>query len=243
MTSGNTFRHRDALTIVAKYPAPGHVKTRLGATIGFEQSAHLYRAFLHDLSVRFTQAALADGYDLIWACVEDAATMAPILGADAQVIVQRGSDFAERLYHICCDIAELGYVRTIILSSDSPQAPSETIAEAFGALESADVVLGPADDGGYYLVGLWNQPTPPDLFTGITMSTPQVFVQTLARACSLGLSVRQVGATFDVDTETDLPCLAHALEVSPALAPRTRMLLEALLTQVESAEGAANGAR
>ena len=236
-------RYRDALVIVAKYPAPGQVKTRLGATIGFEQSARLYRAFLHDLVDRFRQASLADGYDLIWACIEDAATMAPILGAEARIITRRGHDFAERLYHICCDIATLGYARTIILGSDSPHVPHQTIAEAFALLERADVALGPADDGGYYLLGLWNQPAPPDLFRGITMSTPQVYAQTLERARSLRLLVQRVAATFDVDTEADLRRLAHTLDASPALAPRTHVLLKGLLTQAKRAEGASNGAR
>jgi uncharacterized protein len=246
--SGYGKRCRDALVIVAKYPAPGRVKTRLGATIGYEQAALLYGAFLQDLAERFSQTALVDGYDLLWACIDDAATMAPILGTDARIITQRGDDFAERLYHICCDVAALGYTRTAILGSDSPQVPSAAIVEAFASLRdaNADVVLGPADDGGYYLVGLWNQPAPPDLFTGITMSTPLVFTQTLGRACSLGLAVRVAPTTFDVDCEADMLRLAHALDAFPALAPRTHMLLESMLTRmtrVGSADGVADGAR
>lgn len=238
-------RRRDALVIVAKYPAPGRVKTRLGATIGYKQSALLYGAFLQDLAERFSQTALVDGYDLIWACVEDAQTMVPILGTDAQIIVQRGDDFAQRLYHICCDVAARGYARTIILGSDSPQAPSEAIAEVFASLRDADVdvVLGPADDGGYYLVGLCNHPTPPDLFTGIAMSTPLVFAQTLDRAHSLGLAVRLAPTDFDVDSEADLLRLAHALNASPGLAPRTHTLLMEWLIPVESADGVVDGTR
>jgi hypothetical protein len=253
MNAGNksvySERRRDALVIVAKYPSPGRVKTRLGATIGYKQSALLYGAFLQDLAERFSQTAVVDGYDLLWACVDDAATLAPILGADAQIIVQRGDDFAERLYHICCDVAARGYTRTAILGSDSPQVPGATIAEAFAALRdaNADMALGPADDGGYYLVGLWNQPAPPDLFTGITMSTPLVFTQTVERARSLGLAVRRIPATFDVDSEADLLRLAHTLDALPTLAPRTHLLLKDLLprmtwmTQVGSADGVANG--
>ena len=246
--SGYSEMRRDALVIVAKYPSPGRVKTRLGATIGYEQATLLYGAFLQDLAERFSQTALVDGYDLLWACVDDAAMMAPILGADARIIVQRGDDFAERLYHISCDVATRGYMRTAILGSDSPQVPGETIAKAFASLRDAnvDVVLGPADDGGYYLVGLRNHPAPPDLFTGITMSTPLVFTQTLERAQSLGLAVRLAPTTFDVDSEADLPRLAHALDALPTLAPRTLTLLKGWLTwmtQVGSADGVADGIR
>ncbi|HKW21354.1 MAG TPA: TIGR04282 family arsenosugar biosynthesis glycosyltransferase [Ktedonobacterales bacterium] len=239
-------RRRDALVIVAKYPSPRRVKTRLGATIGYEQSALLYGAFLRDLAERFSQTALVDGYDLLWACVDEAALMEPILGADARIILQRGDDFAERLYYICCDVAALGYARTAILGSDSPQVPGTVIVEAFASLRGADVVLGPADDGGYYLVGLWNHPAPPDLFTGITMSTPLVFTQTLERAQSLGLAIRLAPTTFDVDSEADLPRLAHALDALPTLAPRTLTLLKGWLTwmtQVGSADGVADGIR
>jgi uncharacterized protein len=235
-------RRRDALVIVAKYPRPGHVKTRLGATIGFEQSARLYHAFLRDLDERFTQAATAGGYDLIWACADDPALMACLLGPEARMISQRGGEFAERLYHICCNCAALGYARTIILGSDSPQAPAAAVTRAFTRLESADVVLGPADDGGYYLVGLRNHPTPPDIFTGIVMSTSQVFAQTLERADTLGLSVRLIEATFDIDTEEDMVRLAHTLDASPALAPHTHALLATLLTRVGHPQGDTNGA-
>jgi rSAM/selenodomain-associated transferase 1 len=245
--AGNTSeyggRRRDALVIVAKYPSPGRVKTRLGATIGYKKSALLYGAFLQDLAERFSQSALDDGYDLIWACVDDGQPMAPFLGVDARIIVQRGDDFAERLFHIACDVAAHGYVRTIILGSDSPHLPGAAIAEAFTSLRDADadVLLGPADDGGYYLVGLWNHPTPPDLFRGIAMSTPLVFAQTLERANSLGLAVRLAPTTFDVDSEADLLRLAHALDTAPALAPRTYDMLKAMLTSIEGAEGAVDG--
>lgn len=233
---------RDALVIVAKYPTPGHVKTRLGATIGLEHSARLYRAFLQDVSERFSRSARVDGYDLIWAAADATARMATILGADARIIPQRGDDFAARLYHICCDVAALGYTRTIILGSDSPQTPTETITQAFALLETNDVVLGPADDGGYYLAGVRNQPAPPDIFTGIIMSTPQVFAHTLERAHTLGLSVRRIAATYDIDTEADMLRLAHALDVTPSLAPRTHALLETLLAQVGGSEGGGSGA-
>ena len=241
MTRDNCGSRRNALVIVAKYPRPGHVKTRLGATIGFEQAARLYRAFLRDLAQRFTGAALAGEYDLIWACADDLALMAHILGPEARMMPQCGEELAQRLYHVCHDTASLGYARTIILGSDSPHVSAEAITRAFTLLESADVVLGPADDGGYYLAGLRNHPTPPDIFTGIVMSTSEVFAQTLERVDTLGLSVRQIEATFDVDTTEDMLRLAHLLDGSPALAPHTHALLESLSARAERPEGDANG--
>lgn len=217
---------RDALVIVAKYPRPGHVKTRLGATIGFERSARLYRAFLHDLAERFTQASQAGGYDLIWACADDPTLMASVLGAGARMIPQRGADFATRLYHICRDTAALGYERTIILGSDSPHIPAASVTHARALLERADVALGPAEDGGYYLVGVRNRPAPPDIFTGITMSTARVLAQTLERATALGLTTQMIATTFDVDTGADMLRLAQTLDAAPSLAPCTHELLQ-----------------
>jgi uncharacterized protein len=244
MIEQNAERRRDALVIVAKYPRPGHVKTRLGASIGFEQSARLYGAFLRDLAERFTAASAHDGYDLIWACADDPALMAPILGHGKRMMRQRGDDLAERLYAICCDTAALGYERTIILGSDSPHVHATVVTDALALLEGADVALGPAEDGGYFLIGVRNQPTPPDIFTGVTMSTSAVLAQTVERAAALGLLARFIETTFDVDTEADMLRLAHLLEASPALAPRTRELLRELAAPVirAGAEGAAHGA-
>ena len=244
MIQQNAERRGDALVIVAKYPRPGHVKTRLGASIGFEQSARLYGAFLRDLTERFTTASAHDSYHLIWACADDPTLMESILGHGKRMIRQRGEDLAERLYAICCDTAALGYERTIILGSDSPHVPAAAVTDALAVLDNADVALGPADDGGYYLVGVRNQPTPSDIFTGVTMSTSAVLAQTAERVAALGLSAQFIKTTFDVDTEADMIRLAHLLDASPALAPRTHELLRELLaTSVQAgAEGGAHGA-
>lgn len=244
MIQQNAERRGYALVIVAKYPRPGHVKTRLGASIGFEQSARLYGAFLRDLTERFTTASAHDSYHLIWACADDPTLMESILGHGKRMIRQRGEDLAERLYAICCDTAALGYERTIILGSDSPHAPAAAVTDALALLDKADVALGPAEDGGYYLVGIRNQPTPPDIFTGVTMSTSAVLAETLERVAALGLSAQFIKTTFDVDTEADMIRLAHLLDASPTLAPHTHELLRELAaTSVKAgAEGGGNGA-
>jgi rSAM/selenodomain-associated transferase 1 len=218
----------DALVIVAKYPAPGAVKTRLGATIGLDRSAGLYAAFLRDLHARFTVAAATSGYDLIWACAASDTPMSTVLGANSVVLLQRGNDFAERLYNCCRDVAALSYRRTVVLGSDSPHVPTKAVTLAFHALARFDVVLGPAEDGGYYLVGVNNWPEPPDIFRGITMSTERVLRETLERVDRLGLTHMTLEATFDVDTEADLLRLAHALDTAPHLAPCTRALMQTI---------------
>jgi hypothetical protein len=235
----------DALVIVAKYPEPGVVKTRLAALIGAEQAASLYRAFLGDLGRRFGAAQCAGGYHLRWACAPGGRApnaLRGAIGADGAIFPQRGDDFAERLYHIACDTRAAGYRRLVIMSSDSPHLPTNAVTAAFAALDTADVALGPAEDGGYYLIGLpldgpaSQRGAPPDLFRGIRMSTATVCAETLDRAHALGLTTTLLAPTFDIDEAPDLARLWDALRhADERLAPRTRLALAGLLPQIAPA--------
>ncbi|MGO8950361.1 MAG: TIGR04282 family arsenosugar biosynthesis glycosyltransferase, partial [Ktedonobacterales bacterium] len=216
----------DALVIVAKYPQAGQVKTRLGATIGYAPAADLYRAFLADLAGRFSHAAQEDAYALWWASPPGPGMLQEIVGADAVVLAQRGMDFAERLYHLAVDMQSAGYRRLVIMSSDSPHLAASLIHEAFLVIEPDHVVVGPAEDGGYYLIGFDLRAGVPDCFRGIEMSTPHVLQETLARVSSLRLRTRLLPATFDVDGSTDLKRLA--LELRKTSTPECPYTLAAL---------------
>lgn len=223
---------RYALVIFAKYPEPGKVKTRLAKDIGAQAAADLYRAFLLDLAERFSTASTDGQYDLYWACPPSEHALAEIVGADARILLQRGDELDERLYHACEDMAAVGYQRAILIGSDAPHLPASTITEALIKHGADDVVLGPAEDGGYYLIALDLQPEPPDLFRGIEMSTEHVFVQTATRAMVSGLTVAGLPRLFDVDTRDDLTRLARLLNPAsggnPALAPNTAQSLTVL---------------
>jgi rSAM/selenodomain-associated transferase 1 len=199
------------LAIVARFPEPGRVKTRLAATIGDEDASSIYRAFLVDLAARFSEAARHDGYGLIWAQAPGLGDLRTIVGLGTHVIAQRGSDFAERLHNVCCDLAAMGSHEIVIIGSDSPHLPAAWVANAFGMVARGEVALGPAEDGGYYLIGVPALPAVPDLFQGIQMSTEHVLDDTRERAASLGLSVGMLPTTFDVDKAEALVRLAHAL--------------------------------
>lgn len=223
----------DTLVIVAKYPEPGQVKTRLGAVIGQRLAATLYTAFLRDLGARFETPGAP--WTLRWACApgeRPPEALRAIVGPGARVFPQRGEDFADRLYHIGQDAQALGARRLVILSSDAPQIPAALVAEAFVALAKSEVSISPAEDGGYSLIGLRlpEKPPPlPDLFRGIRMSTPAVLAETLARAAALGLRVTMLAPTFDVDEAADLGRLWQALRVAPSLAPRSYAALAMLI--------------
>jgi rSAM/selenodomain-associated transferase 1 len=227
---------KQALFIVARLPIAGQTKTRLGATIGNGAATELYRAFLRDLGERFTLAAARGGYDLFWyySAPDGAgeAAFAAQVPAGGALLRQEGPDFAARLWRGFQLLSQRGYERVVVIGSDSPHLPAARVAQAFEALTGHDVVVGPAQDGGYYLLGQRVRGAAVDLFSGITMSTATVCAETLARAEAAGLSVALTPATFDIDASNDLDQLRQELRDAPSAsadaAPATQAYLAAL---------------
>jgi rSAM/selenodomain-associated transferase 1 len=235
--SGHDSR-RQALFIVARAPIAGQTKTRLGAQFGHEAAAALYSAFLRDLSARFTKAADRDGYELFWYYtapdeMDDTVaerTFAQVVPAGGKLVRQVGSDFGQRLRYGFTALRERGYERIVVIGSDSPQLPAAWIGEAFAALRQDDMVIGPARDGGYYLLGLRTDSAAPDLFTDIPMSAPDTCARTIERARRLDLSVGYTPRSFDLDEVGDLRLLRATLRAAPSRdadpAPMTLAALE-----------------
>jgi rSAM/selenodomain-associated transferase 1 len=215
--------HRQALFIVARAPIAGQTKTRLGAHIGHKATVALYSAFLRDLSARFTEAAARDGYDLYWYYtapdeMNDALaerTFATATSDGSALLRQVGDDFGQRLRYGFQTLRERGYERIVVIGSDSPHLPTAWIQEAFAALRNDDVVIGPARDGGYYLLGLRVESEPRDLFTSVPMSAPDTCARTIERAKRQQLSVAYTPASFDVDEVDDLRLLRETLNTAP----------------------------
>ncbi len=217
-----------ALVIMARYPIKGQTKTRLARSIGDDAALHLYRAFLTDLAHHLAGPEI----DLHWTytpCDVDydafIAELAPDCAHLTHSFPQEGVDLGERLYHAFKWTFNNGYKNTIVVGSDSPHIRPQTIAAAAHALDEADVVLGPADDGGYYLIAMRQ---PHDIFSGIPMSTSIVTNMTIAAAQRQNLSMRLIEPLFDIDELPDLLRLAHLLREDPARAPRTAALIAAI---------------
>jgi rSAM/selenodomain-associated transferase 1 len=233
-----TFSKRHALFIVARTPVSGQTKTRLGAQIGHQAATMLYSAFLRDLGARFAEAAARDGYDLYWYYTapeewdEQTAreTFAATVPTGSTLLRQVGVDLGQRLRHGFQALRERGYERIVVIGSDSPQIPAVWIREAFAAVRDDDVVVGPARDGGYYLLGLRAEADLPDLFTGVRMSAPDTCARTIERARRLNLSVAHTPSGFDVDEVDDLRLLRETLLAAPSRdadpAPATLATLE-----------------
>jgi rSAM/selenodomain-associated transferase 1 len=206
--------------VVAKYPCPGQVKTRLAAAIGAAAACALYRAFLGDLEQRLTAA----GYAPLWAYTPAGAPFWEIMAPTARCFPQVGPDLNARLLNVFRALLDAGWERVAIISSDTPHLPLAWLADAYRALAAHDLVLGPADDGGYSLIAMTRAY---DVFAGVAMGTERVLAQTLALAQARGLRTHRLTSIFDVDEPADLPRLVAAL-ADPTLRrglPRTATVL------------------
>jgi uncharacterized protein len=221
----------DALLVFVKAPCPGQVKTRLGPELTPRQASDLYRAMVEDLLDRLGSAP---GPDLVlfYDPPEAALLIADWLGHDRLRCPQAPGDLGARLPAAFSWAFAQGYRRVLVAGSDIPTLDRAEIAEAVRNLCDHDLVISPAPDGGYSLVGLKQEQ--PRLFWNIPWSTPRVLSATLARAGSLGLSTQVLPSLPDVDTFADLERLW--LEEGPRLAlraPRTTGLLREFLAQAE----------
>jgi rSAM/selenodomain-associated transferase 1 len=198
----------NALLVIAKRPVPGQTKTRLTPRLSPEQAAQLYEGFLHDT---LDLARAVPGVSrLINYAPLDADDYFRRLAPDFGLVPQRGDSLGERLDNVLTHCLSDGFRRAVIMDSDSPTLPADCVAQAFAELDHADVVLGPCDDGGYYLIGL-TRPQP-RLLRDVRMSTPNVLRDTLALAEQENLRVALLPAWYDVDTVQELQRLQMELQ-------------------------------
>lgn len=191
---------RRCLMVVVKEPVVGQVKTRLAAGVGGAYALALYQAFVADT---IATARMVPGVDLglvFWP--PSAHAYFHRLCQDAVLFPQHGADLGERLLTAFEQAHAAGYERCVIMSSDSPNLPADYLQHAFALLDQASVVLGPCEDGGYYLIGL--RTPQPVLFRDITWSTEVVYQQTLERAEEAGLQLATLPGWYDIDTAADL---------------------------------------
>ncbi len=197
-----------ALIVFARSPVAGQVKSRLTPLLSSQEAADLYRAFLKDSLAQY--ASLEVDVHLYMADEGNP-------GVDlycAQLKKQYGHGLGERMEQAFRDTAAEGYEQMVIIGTDHPTLPTEFIMEAYEALSDVPAVcVGPALDGGYYLLGM--SPLICGLFDGIVYGEPNVFSLTLVRAHESGASVTQLPAWYDIDTPEDLRRLVSGETVLP----------------------------
>jgi rSAM/selenodomain-associated transferase 1 len=249
-----------ALAVMTKAPEAGRVKTRLVPPLTPEEAAELNRCFLRDTAAAISSACSACSRRPVGdaknrgesrASHSEAATARAcgvavytpvgaesaytnILPIDFSLLLQRGDTFGERLYFAIEDLFRCGFASVCLIDSDSPTVPAEHFAEAVEALSTSEdrVVLGPTDDGGYYLIGV--KKAHRHLFEQIDWSTERVLNQTIHRATEIGREVKLLPTGYDVDDGASLRRLCDELlgkNAGVGVAPNTRKFLIGIATQ------------
>lgn len=216
-------RHNDdALIVFAKQPLAGKVKTRLTTVLSPEEAAELYRCMLIDTLSKVKQLQAVDIY-LFFEGDGDAVSYFATIAAGIETLPQRGNDLGERMMDAFQRTFERGYGSVAIIGTDSPDLPVSFIEEAFLSLGDArlDVVFGPSEDGGYYLLALKRLHA--ELFQGIEWSSQAVLRESVATAEKIGRRTTMLSLWHDVDTVADLH-RADLLDINNG-APLTRAFI------------------
>ena len=218
----------DVLLVFVKEPRPGAVKSRLAAAIGPDRAARVYKAIAEE-EIRRT-APRDDEYQrrLVFSPPAARARIAEWLPGEA-LLEQSEGDIGERMARAFEEAFARGARRVVLVGTDVPALSREDVLEAIESLDDQDVVIGPATDGGYYLLALKRADR--GLFQGIPWSTPQVLTATLDRAVRLGRSVRVLQTLGDVDTAEDLA--ADWRRVGPLLPEGLRREVAALIGKAD----------
>jgi rSAM/selenodomain-associated transferase 1 len=210
------------LVIMAKAPRPGAVKTRLTPGLSPEAVTAFYCCLLDDTLV--LARSFGDVEVAIMCPDSDVNELARLAGDEVSVVAQKGEGLAAGLTSVFAHFAEGHQRRTIAFNSDSPHLPRSVLEDAFETLAAHDVVVGPTDDGGYYLVGA--KTFHPTLFARDGMGTSSALVRLLSRARALELSIGFADPFYDIDVADDLTRVAAELCLDPTRAPRTARWLK-----------------
>jgi uncharacterized protein len=225
-----------ALAVMTKAPQAGQVKTRLVPPLTQDEAAELNKCFLRDTTAAISRVTMhtdASGI-AVYTPTGTESTYVDILPGDFSLLPQRGVNFGERLCSAAEDLFRCGFDSVCLIDSDSPTVPGENFSKAIEFLETSSdrIVLGPCDDGGYYLIGVKKPHR--ELFERINWSTERVFDQTVRRAREIGLGVKLLPSGYDIDDAAGLRRLCNELlrdSVHTEIAPHTRKFMRQLIVQ------------
>jgi uncharacterized protein len=226
-----------ALAVMTKAPRAGQVKTRLVPPLPPEEAAQLNVCFLRDTAAAIAKACGTTARGVgVYTPIGAEGAYIDILPSDFELLPQRGDGFGERLAFATADLFQCGFGSVCLIDSDSPTVSAAVYADAVEILSKAGdrVVLGPSDDGGYYLIGL--KQTRRELFERIDWSTERVLDQTKTRARELNLDVSLLPTGYDVDDAATLRRLCDELlskSSDAEIAPNTRKFLASLTGRVK----------
>ncbi|UCE36466.1 MAG: TIGR04282 family arsenosugar biosynthesis glycosyltransferase [Thermoplasmata archaeon] len=202
----------NAIVIMAREPKPNKVKTRLTPPLDPQTASKIYHGFLLDRIEQVESLREVDHFVAITPESSDS-FFKDIIPKDFALLRQKGKDLGERLSDISNTLFKKGYEKVVMMDSDSPNLPSRYISEGLKMLNKADLVLGPCEDGGYYLIGLSSNM--PQIFQDIPWSTSRVTEITNKKAKALGKKISLLEEWYDVDTFEDLKRMRTELDSYP----------------------------
>jgi len=209
-----------ALLVFAKTPKPGKVKTRLLAAVSAGVAAALHEACIADTLRLVQKMRGCDAFVFAAGGTSYFPRLMKKLGRDAHVRVlpQRGADLGARMENAFRKCFAMGYREVVVIGTDTPWMGVERVRRAFAELKANDVVIGPAEDGGYYLLGTRKKMVA-EIFRGIPWSTERVLALTLQRTLASKLRTKSLRRDFDLDRPEDLQRAARMLKRRPRVAP------------------------
>ena len=195
----------NCLLLFVKSPIKGQVKTRLAAQTGGDFVVELYKCFVEDMISLVENLGVQ--FKVCFCPANTKSTFLKWLGEQHCYRAQTGNNPGERLRNSFGNAFEEGFSNVIAIGSDSPDLPVHYLTESFEVLDAHDTVIGPANDGGYYLIGFSKEGFIPDVFDNISWSTDSVFEQTISILKRHGRKMYLLPLWHDVDTTADLKSL------------------------------------
>jgi len=193
---------RASILFFVKFPERGQVKTRLAAAFGDDAALTLYQSFVAHLQI--TLNTCGRPWTIYYAPAEARDRMRAWLGTGNTYTAQRGSDLGERMMNAFQDAFRTGVEQAILIGSDVPAITEDILNEGLRSLQHSEAVVGPAMDGGYYLIGFNANSFQPQAFEHIEWSTDTVFERTMDILSRRGQRVHVLPTLRDIDTPDDL---------------------------------------
>jgi rSAM/selenodomain-associated transferase 1 len=220
--------YQKRLGVFVRVPEPGTVKTRLCPPLSGEEACRLYSAFIRDLLDRVGK--LKKVRRTVFYAGSDPQKLTDLITTDYELCPQRGDTLGERMAGAFDRLLDAECRAAVIIGSDSPDVPVQYLKRAFLRLKHKDVVLGPAADGGYYLVGL--RMRAPEIFEGVEWGDNGVLGQTVERIQARGLSLSLLPLWYDVDTAASLQLLRDMIRARRVERSGRLMATEAVLADL-----------
>jgi len=194
---------KDCVIVFVRHPEPGRVKTRLAGALTPEGAARFYKALVEEKLAELAAGCAAE----VLVCCTPASAVGDVeawLGPGFRYAVQRGADLGERMANAIAESFAMGFARCVLVGSDIPGLTPSIVEEGLSVLTESTASIGPAADGGYYLIGFHRDGLIPAVFDDMRWSTPSICRETVRLLDECGVTVHRLATLQDIDTVDDL---------------------------------------